>query len=64
MILGGLRMGVIKIREYSSFRVCKEGEFQGARDGNYTILKEETFGLNLIFNYLFPSYKNISSKSE
>ena len=43
MILGGLRMGVIKIREYSSFRVCKEGEFQGARDGNYTILKEETF---------------------
>ena len=36
-------MGVIKIREYSSFRVCKEGEFQGARDGNYTILKEETF---------------------
>ena len=44
MILGGQRMDVIKIKEYSAFRVCRnEEEHQGDSDGNYTILKEKTF---------------------
>lgn len=40
MILGGLRMDVIKIREYSAFRV---GERDGDYDGRYTTLTKKTF---------------------
>lgn len=44
MILGGQRMDVIKIKEYSAFRVCRnEGERQGVYDGNYTPLNAKTF---------------------
>ena len=32
-------------------------------DSNKVVLKEETFGLNLIFNCLTPSNKNACSKS-
>ena len=44
MIPGGRRMDVIKIKEYSAFRACRnEEERQGDYDGNYTILNVETF---------------------
>ena len=36
-------MDVIKIKEYSAFRVCRKGESQNTRDGNYTTLTEKTF---------------------
>lgn len=40
MISGGLRMDVIKIKEYSAFRV---GERNGEYDGHYTTLTEKAF---------------------
>ena len=36
-------MDVIKIKEYSAFRVCRKEERQGVYDGNYTTLTEKTF---------------------